>query len=95
MFRNEDHLKTLSQIPAQVIGYGLACQILNLFDSKSDVEVSSEWKGQLSDCSYKYGGKLMDDKELTLAVYNKPKVAKTYNVVGVIRGTTEAGQSSH
>ncbi len=113
-YRNEDHLKfNLPEIPAQVIGYGLACKILNSFEIDANVDVPIDWKGQLANCSYKYGGPLINNKfenwksiilqnkvssfavlkirSLTMAVYNKPRIAKTYNVVGVIRGSTEPG----
>jgi hypothetical protein len=60
MYRNQDHLKLLPQIPAQVIGYGLACTIFN--SMQSETETVPDWKGQLSNCSYKYGGQLKNQK---------------------------------
>ena len=40
---------------------------------------------------YTFGGKLQGGRLLTLNVYNKRKIAKTYNVIGIIRGELEPG----
>ena len=61
MFRDQEMLtKTLAKIQAQVIGYGLACKIFQLFENNR--EVISDWRGELQNCTYKYGGRLLNQK---------------------------------
>jgi hypothetical protein len=77
-------------IPAQVIGYGLAYRIFKLMEANGLAVRDENWKGEFN-MTYTYGGKLEAGRLLTLNVFNKRRIAKTYNVMGLIKGTVEPG----
>jgi N-acetylated-alpha-linked acidic dipeptidase len=52
--------KYLLKIPGQVIGYGLAQEILNMVDQGGEL-VPEKWRGDLN-ARYTFGGKLKDNK---------------------------------
>lgn len=79
----------LPNIPAQVIGYSVAYDLFKLIEN--NVQVKNEWKGELN-MSYTYGGKLKDNKLITLNVFNQREIRKTYNVMGFIEGSDEPGK---
>jgi hypothetical protein len=77
----------LPNIPAQVISYKFAYDLFKLIESNKN-EVKSDWKGDFN-LTYTYGGKLSNNRKLKLNVFNKRKIEKTYNVIGVIEGSVE------
>lgn len=58
----------LPKIVAQVIGYGLAAELFNLMDlSGNDTngtseKIPDEWKGELINVTYAFGGKLKENR---------------------------------
>ena len=88
-YRNQSNYDKLPKIPAQVIGYEVANELFKLFEQNNNL-VPDSWKGEMS-AKYTFGGKLQGGRLLTLNVYNKRKIAKTYNVIGIIRGELEPG----
>jgi len=50
----------LPKIPAQVIGYGIANQLMNLIDTKEKI-VPEKWQGAM-DTIYSFGGKFKENK---------------------------------
>ena len=57
----------LPNIPAQVIGYGLAGDIFNMIDGYENVP--SKWKGEMN-VTYTFGGKLKDRRYFRLGIIN-------------------------
>ena len=55
----------LPNIPAQVIGYGLAGDIFKMIDGCDNVP--SKWKGELN-ATYTFGGKLKDKRYFRLGI---------------------------
>ncbi len=85
-------MSTLTHFPkaiVQGIGYKLARELLKLIENNEVVK--DEWKGDLANVSYTYGGKINGNRKLTVNVYNYLESAKTYNTIGVIKGSTEPG----
>ena len=72
-----------------MIGYGLAYELFKLIENNQPV-VNKDWKGEFN-ITYTYGGKLKDSQYLTLNVFNKRDIRKTYNVMGIIEGSIEPG----
>jgi hypothetical protein len=56
----EDELTAMPKIIAQVIGYGLAEEIMNLL-ALNPYSVPESWKG-LMNVTYSFGGLLKDDR---------------------------------
>ncbi len=79
----------MPNIPAQVIGYNDAWKLFELIEFNKN-EVTNNWKGEFN-LTYTYGGKLRDNRKIRLNVYNQRKMAKTYNVIGIIKGELEPG----
>ena len=52
---NETQQTDLTKIVTQVIGYGLAEEIMNFFDCDKSKPVPDSWRGQLN-TTYCYGG---------------------------------------
>jgi N-acetylated-alpha-linked acidic dipeptidase len=82
----EEDSDELPNIVAQVIGYDVAKQVL---EKMTGEEVVDTWKGGINGITYKYGGLLANNQNLTVNVYNYRDKRTTYNVVGVIEGETE------
>jgi hypothetical protein len=59
MFRDQSNLKTLPNIQAQVIGYGMAYKLFMLIQNSN--KANSTWTGKLN-MTYRYGGKLANNK---------------------------------
>lgn len=78
--------KHLLKIPGQVIGYGLAEEILKMIDSGKSVPI--KWKGDMS-TNYTFGGKLKNNKKFILNVFNQRRIAKIHDVIGIIEGSIE------
>jgi len=79
----------LPKIAAQVIGYKIAEELFNLLETnRQQQQVPVTWCGQLKTI-YKFGGPLKYQKTLTLNVYNQRSIRKIYNVMGVIKGSSE------
>ncbi|CAF0930021.1 unnamed protein product [Brachionus calyciflorus] len=87
-YRLEDEIadNLLPKIPAQVIGYAVAYDLFKQIENNKPVK--NEWRGELN-MSYTYGGKLKDNRLITLNVFNQRERRKTYNVMGFIEGTDE------
>jgi hypothetical protein len=47
-----------------------------------------DWRGDLN-VTYTFGGKLKNNRSLTLNVFNQRKIAKIWNVLGMIKGSQE------
>jgi N-acetylated-alpha-linked acidic dipeptidase len=77
----------LPNIPAQVISYKYAYDLFKLIEPNKN-QVKSDWRGDFN-LTYTYGGKLANNRKLRLNVFNKRKIEKTYNVIGVIEGSIE------
>ncbi len=86
---NEDDAM-LPTIPALAIGYGLAYRIFKLMEANGKTVSDDDWKGELN-MTYTYGGKLDGGRLLTLNVFNQRRIEKTYNVMGLIKGSVEPG----
>jgi hypothetical protein len=54
--------------------------------------VPSEWIGNLN-VTYRYGGRLKNNRTITINVYNQRATKKIYNVIGVLKGSLEPGLS--
>ncbi len=87
---NENEQDGLPKIHAQVIGYGLAEKLFELMDNRTQRSVPEKWAGDLK-INYTLGGKLKNDQIITLNIFNKAKISKIYNVIGVIKGSIEPG----
>ena len=57
-------------------------------DHSNSKTVPTDWKGTLN-VNYSFGGKLKEDKSLTLNVFNQRRILKIWDVVGMIEGSTE------
>ncbi len=77
----------MPNIPAQVIGYNDAYVLFKLIESNNN-QVKDDWRGEFN-LTYTYGGKLSQNKKIRLNVFNQRRIAKTYNVIGCIRGELE------
>ena len=47
-----------------------------------------DWAGDLN-MTYIFGGKLKNNRSLSLNVFNERKIAKIWNVLGMIKGSQE------
>jgi hypothetical protein len=65
MFRDQNNLKKLPNIQAQVIGYGFAQRLFMLIQDGEKANAS--WKGALN-INYTYGGKLSENKYKTSSI---------------------------
>ncbi|KAI3381710.1 hypothetical protein SNEBB_004399 [Seison nebaliae] len=72
------------KIPIMPISFNDAQFIL---ESMSGDEVEDEWKGSLVNVTYRYGGKLIDDRELELNVNMVETTSKITNVIGQLEGS--------
>lgn len=72
-----------------MIGYGLVKNLFDLIDS--DIRVPENWTG-IMNTTYKFGGKLKENRQLRINVYGERKVCKVNNVIGIIRGSIEPGK---
>ncbi|CAF3577525.1 unnamed protein product [Rotaria sordida] len=87
MYRvREDSVRFLPKIPAQPIGYGEAQVILQYLQGS---EVPVEWRGTLSNVTYRYGGELRNASTIEVKTYNQLERKDTYNVVGIMKGEIE------
>jgi len=59
-YRNLTNANKLPNIPAQVIGYGVAYDIFKLLEINSN-PVKIEWQGEMN-MTYTYGGSLQDGR---------------------------------
>ena len=53
-------------------------------------KVPISWQGRLN-VTYSFGGRLSENKSLSLTVFSNLKISKTYNVIGVLKGNVEPG----
>ncbi|CAF1640902.1 unnamed protein product [Rotaria sordida] len=87
MYRvREDSVRFLPKIPAQPIGYGEAQVILQYLQGS---EVPVEWRGTLSNVTYRYGGELRNASTIEVKTYNRLERKDTYNVIGIMKGEIE------
>ncbi|CAF0939456.1 unnamed protein product [Rotaria sordida] len=87
MYRvREDSVRFLPKIPAQPIGYGEAQVILQYLQGS---EVPVEWRGTLSNVTYRYGGELRNASTIEVKTHNRLERKDTYNVVGIMKGEIE------
>ena len=70
------------------MGYDIAYQLFKLMQVNNEIQIPNDWIGALN-VTYSFGGRLTQNRTITLNVYNQRKVAKIYNVLGVIKGRTE------
>ncbi len=75
-----------------MIGYDLAGKLFKLIEGSTLLPPKS-WIGSLSNVTYKLGGSLDQKRSIMLNVFNERKISKIYNVIGMIRGTVEPGES--
>ena len=85
---NENKAK-LPKIPAQVIGYNVAYDLLKLIEQNGN-SVMDTWRGEFN-LTYTYGGKLKNGQKLALNVFNQRRIEKNHNVIGIIKGSVETG----
>ncbi|RXG56243.1 N-acetylated-alpha-linked acidic dipeptidase 2 [Armadillidium vulgare] len=85
---SEDEAK-LPKIPGQPIGYSDAIEILKRLDGPVAPE---DWQGGYPGFTYKLGPFFNNQNEsvsLTLSTHNSGKIEKSYNVIGIIKGSIE------
>ncbi|CAF1607324.1 unnamed protein product, partial [Rotaria magnacalcarata] len=76
----------LPRIPAQPIGYGEAQVILKYLGGN---EVPADWRGTLSNVTYRYGGELLNTSSIEVKSFNRLERKDTYNVIGIMKGEIE------
>ncbi|KAB7496032.1 hypothetical protein Anas_04285 [Armadillidium nasatum] len=87
---SEDEAK-LPKIPGQPIGYSDAIEILKRLDGPVAPE---DWQGGYPGFTYKLGPFFNNQNgsvSLTLSTHNSGKIEKSYNVIGIIKGSIEPG----
>ncbi|CAF2134454.1 unnamed protein product, partial [Rotaria magnacalcarata] len=83
---HEDSVNSLPRIPSQPIGYGEAQVILKYLGGN---EVPANWRGTLSNVTYRYGGELLNTSSIEVKSFNRLERKDTYNVIGIMKGEIE------
>ncbi|CAF2097700.1 unnamed protein product [Rotaria magnacalcarata] len=83
---HEDSVNSLPRIPSQPIGYGEAQVILKYLGGN---EVPADWRGTLSNVTYRYGGELLNTSSIEVKSFNRLERKDTYNVIGIMKGEIE------